>query len=60
VSKFPVAVGLWYFQAQPMSSTPTAHLLLAAGVTTIIPPIVLFFSFQRYFVRGVALTGLKG
>lgn len=60
VNKFPVAVGLWYFQAQPMSATPTAHLLLAASVTTIIPPIVLFFAFQRYFVRGVALTGLKG
>jgi multiple sugar transport system permease protein len=60
VNKFPVAVGLWYFQAQPMSTTPTAHLLLAASVTTIIPPIVLFFAFQRYFVRGVALTGLKG
>lgn len=57
---FPIAVGLWYFQAQPMSSTPTAHYLLAAGVTSIIPPIVLFFAFQRYFVRGVAMTGLKG
>ena len=34
--------------------------LLAAGVTSIIPPIVLFFAFQRYFVRGVAMTGLKG
>jgi multiple sugar transport system permease protein len=60
VNKFTVAVGLWYFQAQPMSATPTAHLLLAASVTTIIPPIILFFAFQRYFVRGVALTGLKG
>jgi len=57
---FPIAVGLWYFQAQPMSAMPTAHLLLAASVTTIIPPIVIFFAFQRYFVRGVALTGLKG
>jgi multiple sugar transport system permease protein len=60
VNKFTIAVGLWYFQAQPMSSTPTAHLLLAASVTTIIPPIIIFFAFQRYFVRGVALTGLKG
>lgn len=57
---FPIAVGLWFFQAQPMSAMPTAHLLLAASVTTIIPPILIFFAFQRYFVRGVALTGLKG
>ena len=58
--KFTIAVGLWYFKAQPMSSMPTAHLLLAAAVTSIIPPMVLFFAFQRFFVRGIALTGLKG
>ncbi len=60
VNNFTIAVGLWYFQAQPMVSTPTAHLLLAASVTSIVPPVILFFAFQRYFVRGVALTGLKG
>jgi multiple sugar transport system permease protein len=59
-NKFTIAVGLWYFQAQPMSAMPTAHFLLAASVTTIIPPLILFFAFQRFFVRGVALTGLKG
>lgn len=58
--KFTIAVGLWYFKAQPMSAMPTAHFLLAASVTSIIPPLVLFFAFQRFFVRGVALTGLKG
>jgi multiple sugar transport system permease protein len=58
--KFTIAVGLWFFQAQPMSAMPTAHFLLAASVTSIIPPLVLFFAFQRFFVRGVALTGLKG
>jgi multiple sugar transport system permease protein len=57
---FTIAIGLWFFQAQPMVSTPTAHLLLAASVTSIIPPIIVFFAFQRYFVRGIALTGLKG
>lgn len=60
VENFTIAIGLWYFQAQPMVATPTAHYLLAASVTSIIPPIVLFFAFQRYFVRGIALTGLKG
>lgn len=58
--KFTIAVGLWYFKAQPMSAMPTAHFLLAASVTSIIPPLLLFFAFQRFFVRGVALTGLKG
>ena len=57
---FTVAIGLWFFKAQPMvSEKPTAHLLMAASVASIMVPIILFFSFQRYFVQGIALTGLK-
>lgn len=60
VEQFTIAIGLWYFKAQPMVNMPTAHLLLAASVTSILPPIILFFAFQKVFVRGIALTGLKG
>jgi multiple sugar transport system permease protein len=56
---FTLAIGLWFFKVQPFTSKPTAHLLMAASVASIIVPIVLFFSFQRYFVQGIALTGLK-
>jgi multiple sugar transport system permease protein len=58
---FTIAIGLWFFKAQPMQAErPTAHLLMAASVTSIAVPIALFFAFQRYFVQGIALTGLKG
>jgi multiple sugar transport system permease protein len=58
---FTIAIGLWFFKAVPMvASKPTAHLLMAASVTSILVPIGLFFAFQRYFVQGIALTGLKG
>jgi multiple sugar transport system permease protein len=58
---FTIAIGLWFFKAQPMQvERPTAHLLMAASVTSIAVPIALFFAFQRYFVQGIALTGLKG
>lgn len=58
---FTIAIGLWFFKAQPMQvERPTAHLLMAASVTSIAVPIALFFSFQRYFIQGIALTGLKG
>jgi multiple sugar transport system permease protein len=58
---FTIAIGLWFFKAQPMvQAKPTAHLLMAASVASIAVPIALFFSFQRYFVQGIALTGLKG
>ncbi len=57
--KFTVAIGIWFFKSQEFSVKPTDHLLMAAAVTSVIPPIILFFCFQRYFVRGIVLSGLK-
>lgn len=37
-----------------------APLLLAASVLTTIPVAIVFFSFQRYFIQGVAASGVKG
>ena len=36
------------------------NLLMASGVIMLLPILILFFSAQRYFIRGVALTGLTG
>jgi multiple sugar transport system permease protein len=41
-------------QAQPW------HTILAGSLITTIPIAIVFFVFQRYFVRGVAATGVKG
>ena len=35
-------------------------LLAAGGVIVTLPMIVLFFAFQRYFVEGIATTGVAG
>jgi multiple sugar transport system permease protein len=60
-SKFTVAVGLNYFRNLPESGgEPLTHLLMAASVMTTAPLIILFFAAQRYFVQGIALTGMKG
>ena len=59
-SQYTIAVGLNYFKAVPdVSGRPTDQLLMAAALTSVIPPILLFFSFQRYFVQGIVLSGLK-
>jgi multiple sugar transport system permease protein len=55
--KLTVAVGLSYFRG--MYSTQWNYLM-AASTVMIIPPIILFLLAQRYFVRGIVLTGLKG
>jgi len=36
------------------------HLLMAAAVMVLVPVLAVFFFLQRYFIRGIALTGLKG
>ena len=35
-------------------------LLMAAAVCATGPMIILFLFLQRYFVRGIVMTGLKG
>lgn len=36
------------------------HLLMAGVVLTATPPLVVFLLGQKYFARGVAMTGIKG
>jgi multiple sugar transport system permease protein len=36
------------------------NLIMAGSVLATIPMIVIFFSFQRLFVRGISLSGIKG
>jgi multiple sugar transport system permease protein len=50
-------LGLTTFQGAHQSNT---NLLMAANVMSMIPVLVLFFVAQRYFIRGIATTGLKG
>ena len=59
--KFTLALGLNYFKNVPEGAgLPTQHLLMAASVMVIIPVLILFFAAQRYFVQGIALSGIKG
>jgi multiple sugar transport system permease protein len=35
-------------------------LIMAASLVSLIPVVVLFLAFQRFFVEGIASTGVKG
>jgi ABC-type glycerol-3-phosphate transport system permease component len=52
-----ITVGLTMFQGEFSSQY---HLMMAGAVISIIPILILFASFQKYFIRGIALTGIKG
>lgn len=53
----PLALGLRIFQEAHGTEWGA---LMAASVMMILPIILLFFFLQRYFIQGIALTGIKG
>ncbi len=57
--KYPISMGIQYFRGIADYATQW-HLLMAAGTILSIPPFVIFLLFQRYFVQGMSLTGIKG
>jgi multiple sugar transport system permease protein len=52
-----IQIGLRMFISQYSSEY---GLIMAASVVALIPVLLIFLSLQRYFVQGVASTGLKG
>jgi ABC-type glycerol-3-phosphate transport system permease component len=59
--KFTLALGLRFFQTTAdLGGTPREPYLMAASLVVTLPPILLFISAQRYFIRGITLSGIKG
>jgi ABC-type glycerol-3-phosphate transport system permease component len=57
IPSFTLTAGLSLFQGQYVGRWP---LLMAGALVSVIPMIALFIVAQRHFVRGIALTGIKG
>jgi multiple sugar transport system permease protein len=57
---YTLALGLAAFQSDFEALGSQWGLLMAASVIFTVPMIVLFFIFQRYFMEGLAHTGIKG
>ncbi len=56
-SKYTVSLGLNFFRS---SYDVRWGYLMAASLVTMLPVILVFLLAQRQFIRGIALTGLKG
>jgi len=56
-NNYTLQLGLATFQGAHQSTT---NLLMAVNVLSMLPILLLFFLAQRYFVRGIATSGLKG
>lgn len=57
VDKYTLQIGLRMFQD---INGARMNLLMAASMIVLAPVLVLFFSAQRYLVRGIVLSGIKG
>jgi multiple sugar transport system permease protein len=56
-SKFPLSLGLFGMRIDHGADW---SMLMAANVLMTIPTIIVFFRFQRYFIEGMTVTGMKG
>lgn len=58
-TNWTLSLGLKIFQGSNVYGDPIWHLLMAGALLTMLPPTLIFFFFQKDFVRSVVLTGLK-
>lgn len=56
-TQFPLSLGLFAFKSQRSVEWP---LIMMGALLTTLPLIIVFLFTQRYFLRGVAATGIKG
>ncbi len=56
-TRYPLAIGLQFYRAEHSISFA---LLMAASTLVVLPVIVLFLIFQRFFVEGVTVGAIKG
>jgi multiple sugar transport system permease protein len=41
-------------------SVPDWSMIMAANVLMTLPSVAVFFGFQRYFIEGMTVSGMKG
>ncbi len=58
-SKYTLQLGLRQFEAAAGGS-PAWHWLMAASLLVMLPVLIIFISFQRYFIEGVTFSGMGG
>ena len=61
LAKMPIAYGIFLFKSEAQYGGITYwNYIMAMSVVMVLPPVILFFLAQKYFVQGIVLTGIKG
>ena len=56
-NRYPLSIGLQFFRSE---YDIAYSLLMAASTLVVLPVVVLFIAFQRYFVEGITVGAIKG
>jgi len=54
-----LALGLYAFRSEPQG-VPSWNNLMAIAMFMVVPVLLLFAAFQRYFIQGITMSGIKG
>jgi len=54
---YPISMGIYMFKSAEFMF---ANYVMAASLVAVVPVLIIFFSAQQYFVKGIVLTGIKG
>lgn len=57
--KYTLQLGLRQFEAAA-GGAPAWHWLMAASLMVMLPVLIVFIAFQRYFLEGISFTGMGG
>ena len=55
--KYPISMGIYMFKS---GEAMFANYIMAASLISVVPVLIIFFSAQQYFVKGIVLSGIKG
>ena len=57
MARFTLSIGLRFYQQADFVET---NLTMAVSIIVLLPPVILFFIAQKYYIQGVVTTGIKG
>jgi multiple sugar transport system permease protein len=58
--KFPLSLGLFSIRTDQSSGANDWTLIMAGNILMTLPLILMFVMFQKYFVQGMTMSGMKG
>ena len=56
----PIQVGVTLLRGMERTGRNDYPIAMASGVLMAVPPVIIFFLFQQYFIRGLTIGALKG